>query len=293
MIHVVKNFDAPPAALTRQEIKDSLSLILNGDKKAISSDLYRGRVETPQGVKFLVVEALMKLYYDKCAYCECKEFSPQIEHYRPKNRVTGARGHKGYYWLVYEWVNLVPTCFDCNKVGTAKGNYFPIKDEKKRLAKPHDNAISVKDLIELLIAEQPMLLHPEIDTHAPTCFAFSNKGKMKGVDKEGRGKATIKICNLNRRNLIFRRQKYFDEYLWRIKDALDLFRRNIINNDVLLQFLKITFLRMEKWNSPNQEYSLFGKYAIENFSKIALPLLPKEYRATVKEAHQRFITGTL
>ena len=70
MIHVVKDFNKPPEVLKSKEVQDSLKLILNGDKKAIKSDLYRGKTTTSDGDKFLVVKELMTLYNDKCAYCD-------------------------------------------------------------------------------------------------------------------------------------------------------------------------------------------------------------------------------
>jgi len=87
-------------------------------------------------------------FYGKCAYCESKvqTTSPDyVEHFRPKmgvrdlnNRVVNvSRGgrdipHPGYYWLSYEWQNLLPTCWKCNTwhedygVKLGKGNRFPV-----------------------------------------------------------------------------------------------------------------------------------------------------------------------
>ena len=66
-------------------------------------------------------------FFGKCAYCEDRIVSTQpgdIEHYRPKGCVTNEDGsrvmvdanggkkvpHPGYYWLAYEWTNLLYAC---------------------------------------------------------------------------------------------------------------------------------------------------------------------------------------
>jgi hypothetical protein len=64
------------------------------------------------------------MYNKKCAYCE-ERIKTYIEHYRPKGSVQGSR-HGGYYWLCYEWSNLLPACHECNKFGGGKGTQFPV-----------------------------------------------------------------------------------------------------------------------------------------------------------------------
>src|SRR5215472_5170548 len=70
---------------------------------------------------------LRKDYFDgRCAYCESPVTSTDFgdaEHYRPKGAVTGedrkaveygGAPHPGYYWLAYDWRNLLPACGQCN-----------------------------------------------------------------------------------------------------------------------------------------------------------------------------------
>jgi hypothetical protein len=72
-------------------------------------------------------------FYKKCAYCETsiERFYSDAEHHRPKRRVrikdqngilvpvccevgVGPPGlqmkHPGYFWLAYDWKNLIPSC---------------------------------------------------------------------------------------------------------------------------------------------------------------------------------------
>lgn len=88
------------------------------------------------------------VYHYRCAYCEgpldSDRFKGDAEHFRPKGRVTfrDAEGnsrtaqcrlpdgtevdHPGYFWLAYDWRNLVPACADCNS-GFGKVDQFPVK----------------------------------------------------------------------------------------------------------------------------------------------------------------------
>lgn len=65
-----------------------------------------------------VKDTLEKLFHGKCAYCETN-FSvsapSDVEHYRPKARVSEAPDHPGYWWIAMSWDNLLPSCIDCNR----------------------------------------------------------------------------------------------------------------------------------------------------------------------------------
>lgn len=73
-------------------------------------------------------------FYGKCTYCE-RDIGNQhgdVEHFRPKGGVSGKdnkmiEDHPGYYWLAYDWRNLLISCITCNRI--MKGNYFPVVDD--------------------------------------------------------------------------------------------------------------------------------------------------------------------
>ncbi len=74
-----------------------------------------------------VLEPLEKIHYNKCSFCETyirPVDTPQVEHYRPKNRLKDDPTHSGYYWLGHEWNNLLLACPACNK---AKSSQFPLQ----------------------------------------------------------------------------------------------------------------------------------------------------------------------
>lgn len=181
----MRRIDKPssiPIALASEETQKELhhvcevlpTLGKRGDKRNehIKNAIYNGKI-TENGEK-TVLKELSDLYKGKCAYCE-KRNALEIEHYRPKLRVIEDTAHLGYYWLAYEWTNLVPACHTCNKIAGGKGNSFPIMKEGTRVYRPtyHEDNTQINITHSYansaaLCGEKPYLLHPEIDE--PSCF---------------------------------------------------------------------------------------------------------------------------
>ncbi|HEY3840902.1 MAG TPA: hypothetical protein VGL72_30225 [Bryobacteraceae bacterium] len=93
---------------------------------------------------------LFELFHGKCAYCECKPRAGQrgdVEHFRPKGKVTEDPDHPGYYWLAYDYRNYLPSCSSCNQPARAKLTHFPVTG-------PHAHEP------RSLPAESPLLLNP-------------------------------------------------------------------------------------------------------------------------------------
>lgn len=310
MRFVTKDLTTIPDSLTNTTSLESLALVLSGDLKKISSDFYRGtKIINDNGEEEAeVVYFLKKLYSNKCAYCESRTNDPEVEHYRPKKRVTRVRPtHGGYFWLCYTWSNLVPACHHCNRIGKGKGNKFPIINEAVRLRLPPllaDGSLDVNftnAATSPLIDEQPYLLHPEIDD-PKEFFRFTKTGRIKGTDNLERGKKTISICNLNRMDLVEERQSVIDEFLTHFKYAflnyhfllkeaksdnkpnlIGTAQRQLVNN------FKIIFQRLEERQSPNRTFTLIAWYIFENFETIFIPLFDsKLHRTVLKNAYQRY-----
>lgn len=111
-----------------------------------------------------VRKSLERAQHDKCCYCDAKATPLEVEHYRPKNAVRQKRDvpeeRPGYYWLAYEWQNLMLACVLCNQPRqdpegspTGKGTQFPLADPAKRARSHHDS----------LAQEDPLLLDPYAD----------------------------------------------------------------------------------------------------------------------------------
>jgi hypothetical protein len=119
----------------------------------------------------------------KCWYSEAQlqEGEGQVEHYRPKKRVSGA-AHSGYWWRAFDWrnlrlahptVNLRRTEF-LTKRKVGKGSYFPLRDPANRATNLAGEA-----------HEQPLLLDPIVpaDTRL-ICFDETSGAPRPRYERE-------------------------------------------------------------------------------------------------------------
>ena len=133
-----------------------------------------------------VREVLKRIQHNKCCYCESKTSPGRIDHFRPKGRVRQRKGgdkiHPGYYWLAYEWDNLVLACEDCN---LKKSDYFPLEDPGER-ARNH---------LEPISRESPLLLNPHVDPDPSGHITFNGSACQPRTEK---GRVTVTLLKLNR-----------------------------------------------------------------------------------------------
>lgn len=107
-------------------------------------------------------KALAEVSFDKCWYCECKQERSdlQVDHFRPKGRVSGEKDHNGYWWLALDWENFRLACTYCNCVRKdfetdemgGKGSKFPILTPPPRMRRPFDQQDRAK-LLDPVIRE--------------------------------------------------------------------------------------------------------------------------------------------
>ncbi|RYF26666.1 MAG: hypothetical protein EOO42_00840 [Flavobacteriales bacterium] len=229
------------------------------------SDPYHGQQE------FEVRYVLRRLYYNKCAYCENISYKADVEHYRPKKKVANPKGNSsGYYWLCYEWSNLIPACFECNS-RSGKWNKFPIF--KNRLISPplyvngNLNFKKCKAATTPLIGEAPKLFHPEVDVIEPY-IKVKWDGKLSGIGAHSeRGNSTIKVCDLNRANLIYSRKKIIDDYVSELERIFVLFRKNLINETTLVVMLDERLTDIVDGSNITKAFSIVSFYIINNFQQ--------------------------
>ncbi len=272
MIHITNKTERnKPQSLKKTSCFDSLKTVIdisNPQHKNYISDYY-------YGAKSDVPSKLKNLYHDKCAYCENKdEFDIEVEHFRPKNEVKNEI-HAGYYWLCYEWTNLLPSCHVCNKANF-KGTKFPIENDRKLhpifdLNREIDFE-SNKLNSDYLKSEKPLLLNPEQDGFNPfNYFVISEKGlfieKQPNNTYEFRqAKTTIDILGFNKRTKLFSYRKKNMRILFykKLKPALKNFFLSGNEND--FRNAVFTELRNIKDNSnPNNEFSFFWLYLYKKF----------------------------
>jgi uncharacterized protein (TIGR02646 family) len=144
-----------------------------------------------------VKDKLLQIYQKKCAFCESDTSvgaAYDVEHFRHKSH---------YYWLCYEWTNLLLSCQICNR--SYKQTHFPLENEVNRL---HHHPIQPNGCFDkaachifstTLKTETPFLLHPAIDQ--PTeHLQFLKDGKLHGLTSKGM--LSIQFYGLNRRRLV-------------------------------------------------------------------------------------------
>ena len=150
-----------------------------------------------------VKEALKKMFYDKCAYCEAS-IEPvtygDIEHFRPKSAYQQDSleplVYPGYYWLAMDWNNLLLACDKCNR--TYKKNFFPIVSESKR-NKSHSDDLN----------EDPLLLNPcDEDFEPSNHICFRESGEVYSPEGEGsKGYVSIETYGLYNKILTEKRRE--------------------------------------------------------------------------------------
>lgn len=155
-----------------------------------------------------VKKALKKAQYNKCCFCEKDQVDEYgaVEHYRPKAGYKIDKSEKeltkpGYYWLAYDWSNLLFVCGPCNT--TYKQNFFPLENEALR-AKSHQDPVS---------RETPYLLDPCGAKDPRSHIFFQNQFPMYRDDF---GQRTIEICGLDRDELNNQREKLINDIEARI-----------------------------------------------------------------------------
>ncbi len=146
-----------------------------------------------------VKSTLVTAQHGKCAFCESRVTHIAyggVEHFRPKRAVRRAVGRPlirpGYFWLAYDWDNLLLACQLCNQ--RHKQNLFPLRVERDRCRSHADP----------LAREQPVFIHPGQED--PTQFITFVGSSAVPVRRSRRGRRTIDELGLNRSELLDVRQ---------------------------------------------------------------------------------------
>jgi uncharacterized protein (TIGR02646 family) len=253
MIKVEKDLTDIPKSLKTTKIEKELNDLLKS-KDGSSVKRYNGND---------VQDKLREIYHQKCCFCESKEkpknyIKFDIEHYRPKAEVLEDKNHSGYYWLGYEWSNLLWCCHKCNR--SHKKTQFPVKNH--RIYEPNSDKVKWKANSEELLSEDAYLLHPEIDD-IEQHIGFNCNGEIIG--KTDRGLKTIEICNLKRLNP--ERKEVIDDYFQKLENQTKWLFEYIENNKIEINknVLRLTYETIfseitEKKNSKYEFSALFKNF---------------------------------
>jgi uncharacterized protein (TIGR02646 family) len=272
MIRVKKNYEQVPEGLT-----------MTGAEERRAAALQEGNHHNFSGYYYAhdsVKAQLTGIYRDKCAFCESRTGAGaplQVEHYRPKKNLTDDEAHPGYYWLGYEWSNLLLSCATCNR---AKSNRFPI--EGSRVEAPQDERSDWLADSESFTAEKPLLLNPELDS-PDEHLVFSPDGEIEAKADSKRGQTTIEVCKLNRPNLRVERKNLINRFRDDIRNQVDIIldlrdEGELQTLDRMLHALELAFRtlfeNLMNTQNPQQQYSRLGWHLANDFQTFIINNLP-------------------
>lgn len=182
--------DATAAAASLRGLASKAAVALTNPQApgALCSDDIDGGIYASNAVK----NQLKQDQYYKCAYCECffNGDYGAVEHFRPKSRYQNAAGNPlqlGYWWLAYDWDNLLYSCSECNT--GCKRCLFP-------LVNPNQRNIAAQSIAN----EQPLLINPANPNTDPKNHIVFNRHIAIGITAEGQ--TTIDVFKLNDRPLL-------------------------------------------------------------------------------------------
>lgn len=287
MISIEKDFASIPDKLNTVERTDLIKLSLTEkNKHDFKSKVYRDGT----------LKELETLYHHKCGYCETDTTAGapmQVEHYRPKAEVTKEKEHEGYYWIAYEWSNLLLSCSRCNN---KKRNQFPITGI--RVTSPTLNPDGMPDddsrlaTSPLFQNEKPLLLHPEID-QVEDFFIFKPDGTIEALNADPRASKTIEICGLNRNELVIKRLKVLNELFDAIQLELKELAAGTIETKEARHGIKRIFQKLILLQRADNQYSRFGYFMFTKFDKFFTERLPPKQGEATKRFFELFRAGQL
>lgn len=197
MIKINKPAASPKVLLTRGEKKKrALCEAYEKGKTEFKSDEFDGKIYSHRSVK----ELLHTAQHRKCCYCESyiDLQASDVEHFRPKTH---------YYWLAYNWSNLLLSCMECNQ--RYKKDQFPLKDSRFQAQSHHD----------LLTRETPLLINPA-EVNPARYIVFRNQ-YVSAIKDNPIGETTIEVLELNREALWKKRRNQL-KHLEDLLDMIDL-----------------------------------------------------------------------
>lgn len=168
----------PPLVLTGRGQRETENHCAQYDRNSATHSGGEARFDSRIYSHESVRKKLIKCQHGKCCYSEGKfvDESVHVEHFRPKGAI-GELGSKkkcypGYYWLAYEWTNLLA----CKAaVNSKKGDCFPLVNENTRARSHHGD----------LCLETPMFIDPasedpreHIRFHNEEPYGISDRGKF-------------------------------------------------------------------------------------------------------------------
>lgn len=247
--------------------EEAIKKVKAGEKPEIDAALYKK-------MKDIIFDA----FHGKCAYCESPIAATltgkgDVEHFRPKGRVMDENGkpvmvelpngkkipHPGYYWLAYDWHNLLPACNKCNRPEKnktdgkliGKWDRFPV--DGFRAYQPGDE-----------VKEKSLFIHPFFD-NPEEHFTFDEATGIIG-GKTDAGKTCIEMLGLNRESLPEDRRTTYTQVKSFVDSATACAIHNSFND--LANYLK----QLKAYSNGEKYFSMAGRKAIADLKQSLKPI---------------------
>ncbi len=250
MIAIQKDFEAIPKIMFYKPRREAFEQNKAAGKYCSSDNLYK-----PQKVKL----ALDKIYHRKCAYCEktLKDVDRHVEHYRPK---------VPYFWLAFSWDNLLIACKKCNEI---KSNQFIAYLEGKQLHYNNETLKTAQSQIEAYNAvELPLILNPEQETTESLKAHFTfNLQTAEIIAKTKQMKATIKVCQLNRQELVELRIDELIKLKNHLRQDLNYYKESHQKKE-RSKALKNTLLKFKNDIVPEVSFKAWRTFILDNWKEL-------------------------
>ncbi|MGA6117049.1 hypothetical protein [Sphingobacterium anhuiense] len=192
-----------------------------------SSDIFKSNIYAHNDVK----DVLIRTQNHKCCFCESRVThisDGDVEHFRPKAAwsevaVDGTLSliKPGYYFLAYDWDNLMLSCLMCNQ--RIKKNNFPLLNEGFRRVVNHNYEVT---------RELPVFINPTLED--PEIHITFYEDSPRGISL--RGQRTIEYLNLDRYSLNEARKEKLKD-LFTYKDILNVIE-NVDERDKIIEIIK-------------------------------------------------------
>ena len=205
-------------------------------------------------------EALSKASHEKCWYCESiqSRSDKPVDHFRPKNSVSEATGHPGYWWLAFDWKNYRYSCTYCNSRrrdingGTEGGkqDHFPI-------IPPPPHARAASDPLD-----KAKLLDPTNDNDTKLITFLQNgvpcptKHDRESID---RVEESIRLYHLDHRPLVIKRKRLADDISQLVNNA------NVANTSGDEENYRYNKKEIIKRVRANAEYSIAARVYLQTY----------------------------
>lgn len=250
MIRIVKSTNIPPTLLS-QDVNNEKTRLNNMvvNNQQVTSRKFD---ETLYGAADVRTQ-LREDQHDKCVYCETTLLDKgggEVEHFRPKTKYRTTRQPRtsrrpAYYWLAYDWDNLLCSCHECNRI---KSTLFPLVIEKVR-------DIAHKNIQQ----EQPILLNPCIEDPADI-MEYRRYLICPKFDEQGNANVRAQriiddILKLNREDLKELRRRKWHAFVNRMHDA---------NVDFDTMFARV----VAESGLPAEDMEFLGMYTNQRYENV-------------------------